>query len=147
VAVHAWAPPGGDLADRRQPSQYLRQVWARAAGERLGEALGATWGGAPQGLPFQGLVVRGEPGPSLVRVADSVHDLLVVGAGRRGKLARIGHGRLSRHCLAHAPYPVIAIPPASLAQLGGRRLWPPWGEGAMERALSGLDGEKSARNR
>ena len=148
VAVHAWVPPGGDLADRRQPSQYLRKIWAQAAGKELGEAIDGAWGGDPDGLPFQALVVRGEPGPSLVGVADSADDLLVVGAGRRGRLARIGHGRVSRYCVAHARCPVIAIPPADLARLGGHRLWPlRRGEVAMDRALSELDGEKSGRKR
>jgi nucleotide-binding universal stress UspA family protein len=111
VAVHAWTPPGGELADRRQPSAYLRKIWAQAAGKGLGEAIDAAWGGAPDGLAFQGLVVRGEPGPSLVGLADSAHDVLVVGAGRRGRLARIGHGQVSRYCLAHAVCPVVAVPP------------------------------------
>ena len=148
VAVHAWTPPGGELADRRQPSAYLRKVWAQEAGKRLGEAMDAAWGGTPDGLPFQGLVVRGEPGPSLLGVADSAHDLLVVGAGRRGRLARIWHGQVSRHCLARARCPVIAVPPADLAQAGGHRLWPlRRGELAVDRALSELDGAKPSRNR
>ena len=147
VTMHAWAPPGGELADRRQPSAYLRKVWARAAGQRLGEAMDAAWGGTPDGLPFQGLVVRGEPGPSLVGVADSAHDLLVVGAGRRGP-ARLWHGRVSRHCLARARCPVIAVPPADLARAGGHRVWPlRRGELALDRALSELDGSKPSRNR
>jgi hypothetical protein len=107
-----------------------------------------AWGGNPDGLPFQALAVRGEPGPSLVGVADSAHDLLVVGAGRRGWLARIGHGRVSRYCVAYARCPVIAVPRADLARLGGHRLWPlRRGEVAMDRALSELDGERSGRNR
>src|SRR6266550_8426660 len=27
IPVHAWIPPGGDVADRRCPSFYLRRVW------------------------------------------------------------------------------------------------------------------------
>ena len=27
VPVLAWVPPGGDVADRRHPSGYLRRVW------------------------------------------------------------------------------------------------------------------------
>jgi hypothetical protein len=70
-----------------------------------------------------------------------------VGAGRRGRLARIGHGRVSRHCAAHARCPVIAIPPADLAPLGGHRRWPLRRRDiAMDGALSELDGEKSGRN-
>jgi hypothetical protein len=35
VAVTAWVPPGGDLAERRSPSPYLRRIWREAACERL----------------------------------------------------------------------------------------------------------------
>ena len=44
VPVLAWLPPGGDLADRRFPSSYLRQVLAgcgvAGAVDRAGECLG-----------------------------------------------------------------------------------------------------------
>jgi hypothetical protein len=74
--------------------------------------------------------------------------VLVVGAGRRGRLARIGHGQVSRYCLAHAVCPVIAVPPADLARAGGHRLWPlRRGALTLDRALSELDGAKPSRNR
>jgi hypothetical protein len=120
------------------------------AGERLRKAADAAWGRIPDGLPIEWLVVRGEPGPALVDVACSAHDLLVVGAGRRGWLARLGHGRVSRYCLAHARRPVIAVPPADLARATGHRLrsWPlRRRELTVDRALSELDGEKSGRNK
>ena len=66
VAVHAWVPPGGELADRRQPSAHLRKMWAQAARERLHAAFDAAWGGLPGDLPVQPVVVRSEPGPGLV---------------------------------------------------------------------------------
>ena len=31
IPVHAWMPPGGDLADWRCPSLYLRRVWTESA--------------------------------------------------------------------------------------------------------------------
>ena len=89
IPVLVWAPPGGELADRRGPSLYLRQVWKDAAWERLWYALDLAFGGAPAGVPVEPMVVRGEPGSVLVRVADSDDDLLVVGAGRRGVFSRI----------------------------------------------------------
>jgi nucleotide-binding universal stress UspA family protein len=123
IAVHAWVPPGGDLADRRFPSPYLRQLWTEAARERLDEALDAAWGtAAPAGLGVQAAVVRGEPGPVLVDVARE-DDLLVVGAGRRGMLGRIRHGHVSRYCLARARCAVLAVPPADLGGGTGRRRW------------------------
>jgi Universal stress protein family len=78
----------------------------------------------PPGVPVEPLVLRGEPGSVLVRVADSDDDLLVVGAGRRGALGRMTSCRVSRYCLAHATCPVVAVPPSALAQMGrGLRGW------------------------
>jgi hypothetical protein len=79
VAVHAWVPPGGDLAERRYPSPHLRKIWADAAIGRLEAALRAAWGSAPADVEFQPMVVRGETGRVLVEVADGADDLLVVG--------------------------------------------------------------------
>lgn len=38
IPVHAWIPPGGDVADRRCPSFYLCRVWTGDARRRLREA-------------------------------------------------------------------------------------------------------------
>jgi nucleotide-binding universal stress UspA family protein len=119
VAVHAWVPPGGDLAERRFPIPELRRVWAEAAGERLGEALATACGDAPTGLDITRVIIRGDPGPSLVQVADSDGDVLVVGAGRRGLMFRMWHGQVSRYCLSHARCPVLAVPhPPTAKELG-----------------------------
>ncbi len=120
MAVHAWIPPGGDLAERRCPSYHLRQAWQEAARQRLHEALGVAWGCVPAGLDIQCVIVRGETGPALVDIASSAGDLLIVGAGRRGRLARISHGRISRYCVAHAVCPVVTVPPPALP---GARSW------------------------
>jgi Universal stress protein family len=84
-------------------------------------------------------------------VAYSVHDLLVVGAGRRGKLARISHGGVSRYCVAHALCPVLTVPPPALAQTAGHGLRA-WSlrhqELIVDRALPcEVDGEKLGRDR
>ena len=124
IPVLVWAPPGGELADRRGPSLYLRQVWKDAAWQRLWYALDLAFGGAPAGVTVEPMVVRGDAGSVLVRVADSDDDLLVVGAGRRGVFSRIAACRVSRYCLAHATCPVVAVPPSALAQMGrGLRGW------------------------
>jgi len=124
IPVLAWIPPGGDLADRRGPSLYLRQVWKDAAWQRLWTAIELALGGVPAGVPVEPLVLRGDPGSVLVRVADSEDGLLVVGAGRRGALGRMTSCRVSRYCLAHAICPVVAVPPSALAQMGrGLRGW------------------------
>jgi nucleotide-binding universal stress UspA family protein len=123
IPVLAWLPPGGNQADRRQPSAYLRQVWKEAAWQRLWDALDLAWGGLPTDLRAAPTVLRGEAGEVLVDAACRTRDLLVVGAGRRGALRRMIGSRVSRYCLAHAHCPVVAVPPADLAReahrLGG----------------------------
>ena len=142
LAVHAWVPPGGDLAERRCPSSHLRKVWQEAARQRLHEAFGAAWGGVPAGVDLQLITVRGDTGSALVDVADCADDVLVVGAGRRGMLARVWHGRVSRYCVAHAVCPVFTVPPPALRSrsLGHRDL-------TLDRALSVWDGETLGRDR
>jgi nucleotide-binding universal stress UspA family protein len=124
IPVHAWLPPGGDMADRRAPNPLLRKVWAEAAQQRLTEAIEAAWGGGPDpgGVAMRPTVVRGPAGEVLVQLADQLDDVIVIGAGRRGVLARIGHAGTSRFCLARAKCPVIAVPPSALARYAGR--WP-----------------------
>jgi nucleotide-binding universal stress UspA family protein len=115
VPVLAWLPPGGDLADRRTPDEELRRLWAHDAHQRPQDTLNLAWGTPPAGLPVRPLVRRGQPGPVLAGAACRPGDLLVVGAGRRGALARTAGGRVSRYCLAHARCPVLALPPPPLA--------------------------------
>ena len=122
IPVLAWTPPGGDLAERRSPSAYLRRVWQQAAGQRLSRALEAAWGTAPPGVALHPMVVRGEPGPALVDVASCGDDLVVVGAGRRGWPGRWLSARVSRYCLRHARCPVLVVPPATLGAGPGRGL-------------------------
>jgi len=115
VPVLAWLPPCGDLADRRTPDEELRRIWAQDAHQRLQDTLNLAWGTPPIGLPVWPLVQRGQPGPVLAGAACRPGDLLVIGAGRRGALARTAGGRVSRYCLAHARCPVLAVPPPQLA--------------------------------
>ena len=150
LAVIAWIPPGGDLAERRCPSPALRRAWAGAAGDRLKAALDAAWGSVPPEEDIQLVVIRGEPGPSLVHLADSGDDLLVVGAGRPGRLTRMWHGRVSRYCLSHARCPVVAVPqPVTARQMG---LSPArWAlrhrELTLDQAMREWDATESAKNR
>jgi nucleotide-binding universal stress UspA family protein len=130
IPVLAWVPPGGDLA-ARQPCPAMVRIWHEAAWQRLWNALEAAWGAVPADLSVQPVAQRGQPGPVLVGMAARPGDLLVVGAGRRGGLAWLGHGRVGRFCLAHAQCPVLAVPPATLAQAGrGLHGW------ALRRGLS-----------
>jgi nucleotide-binding universal stress UspA family protein len=121
VAVHAWVPPGGELAERRFSVPELRQVWQDAAWRRLCDAFDAALGGLPSDLPMELVVMRGDAGRILV-LASREDDLLVVGAGRRGVLVRLLRRRVGRYCLAHAVCPVLVVPPSELAQEMEHRL-------------------------
>ena len=81
IAVDAWVPPGGDLAERRAPSPYLRAIWKRAALDRLQDAIGLAWGRPPADVSVQHVVARGQAGPVMLDIADAPDDPLVVGAG------------------------------------------------------------------
>jgi nucleotide-binding universal stress UspA family protein len=124
VPVLAWLPPGGELADRSHPSPYLRTIWRDAAWHRLWEAVDLALGGVPEDVAFGSDVVRGDPAQVLVEIASQPDDILVIGAGRRGKLAHALSCRVSRYCLARAQCPVVAVPPPALAQVShGLRGW------------------------
>ncbi|MGW6015926.1 universal stress protein [Streptomyces sp. NPDC055210] len=112
LAVLAWEPPGGELAHRRSlvPVTDIRQE----AGARLLKALDTAFGDAGPGSRFQGLIARGSPGRALVESADRAGDLLVIGAGCRGRLQRAFFPSVARYCLAHAVCPVLAVPPSPL---------------------------------
>lgn len=116
IPVLAWVPPGGDLADRQSPCDYLRRIWTEDASQRLRDTLGVVWGKAPPGVAVEPLVQRGTAGPVLVSSASRPGDLLVVGAGQRRTLAGLGPGKVTRYCLAHAGCPVLAVPPPALAR-------------------------------
>jgi nucleotide-binding universal stress UspA family protein len=122
--VHAWTPPGGELADRRFPSPYLRASWKQAAWDRLWSAVDLAIGGPPDDVAFSPEVAMGEAGDVLTQLAALPGDVLVIGTGRHGAVRRLLACRVSRYCLAHASGPVIAVPPGQLAdQAHGLHGW------------------------
>ena len=136
VVVHAWVPPSGEIADRRYPSACLRQAWTEAAAGRLDAHIQVAFGGTPAGVDLRPVTVRGEAGQLLVALADRADDLLIVGTGRRGTVARLRHGHVTRFCLAHAQCPVLAVPPATPSASAfrpGSRRW----ERAARQELTG----------
>jgi len=122
IPVLAWVPPGGDVADRRHPSGYLRCVWVQDAWARLADALDAAFGGLPDNVLTEPKVVRGEAGCVLVREASHPGDLLVIGTGRHGAVGRLFSGKVGRYCLARAGCPVLAVPPTALELEAGHGL-------------------------
>ncbi len=141
VAVTAWGPPGGEVAERRSPSPYLRRIYREAAYEKLIGAFNDGLGGLPPDLRLEPRVVHGEAAAVLVDVASHPSDLLVIGTGRRGWIRRALRRSVGRYCLAHARCPVVAVPPPELMDAAGHRFrrWsrrpvPPLSEGTAEAA-------------
>ena len=116
VPLLAWAPPCGDLAERKNPNPERRQLWKDDAWQRLQDTIGTAFGGFPHGVRAWPLVLRGPAGPVLINAARAMSDLLVIGAGRRGTPLWSASGRVSRYCLRHAHCPVVAVPPPELAR-------------------------------
>jgi nucleotide-binding universal stress UspA family protein len=140
VPVIAWIPPGGEMAERRAPSPYLRRVWRDAAEKRLIAAFEAGLGGVPDDVEVEPCVERGETGPVLVDIADQPGDLLVIGTGRRSLVGRALRKSAGRYCLAHAKCPVLAIPPSALMDemRHGLRPWSLRGRHALVSEISEL---------
>ncbi|MCX5229523.1 universal stress protein [Streptomyces sp. NBC_00233] len=113
VAVLAWQPPGGGSGSRASCGPSVLADCREAAAALLRETLEA-FGGCRPGVTPAGRLVRGTPGVALVDAVHDPGDLLVVGTGSRGLLLRVLRPSVARHCLAHAPCPVLAVPHSPL---------------------------------
>lgn len=114
IPVHAWQPPGGEIAARRAPSPGYERIVREMEEQRFMRAFDEGLGGLPADVAVEPWLVRGAAGPALVEAASHQNDLLVVGAGRRGRLRHPMSAGTVRYCLAHAACAVIAVPPPSL---------------------------------
>jgi nucleotide-binding universal stress UspA family protein len=125
VAVLAWTPVGGEFTYPRAARTPVPERWPQQAQNALVGAFADAFGGPPPDVSIRSVVVRGFAGSVLVSEASRPDDLLVVGAGRRGRLARLRSGSVKRYCLAHARCPVLAVPqPDMISELHfSRRAW------------------------
>jgi nucleotide-binding universal stress UspA family protein len=110
VAVLAWAPEGGEIAYGRAACAPPLRIWEDEAAWRLRHSFEEALGGIPGDLAVELLAIRGASGPALVDTADRPGDLLVVGAGAHGRVARLFHGATARYCAAHAACRVLTVP-------------------------------------
>ncbi|MFF2134911.1 universal stress protein [Streptomyces sp. NPDC058193] len=114
-AVLAWDVPGAGLGGRQGAGLGPSLLLCRTdAAVRLRAALTTAFGAAGAGVEVAGRAVRGTPGAVLVDMATAGDSLLVVGAGPRGALHRCLRPSVVRYCVAHAPCPVLAVPPSPL---------------------------------
>lgn len=114
MPVLAWQLPGGEIAARRAPSPQYTQLLGEFAEAALRRAFEEAAGGLPPDINTELYVIRGAAGPALVHTADRAHDLLVVGAGRRGRIRHPLSAGIARYCLAHATCAIVAVPPPRL---------------------------------
>ena len=123
MPVIAWEPPGGERAERIQPSGPLREESRNQACRRLRDALVAVCGEIPNDPMVEPHIERGPAGWVLVSLACQPTDVLLVGSGRRSAAGWMRSSTMTRYCLAHAQCPVLAVPPPELArELGHGRL-------------------------
>ncbi|MDH6128788.1 universal stress protein [Kitasatospora sp. GP82] len=109
VPVVAWSATEGE---RLRPLSELEH----AARRLMDTVFEQAFGGYPDGVVIRPIVVRAEPGPALVAVADRPTDLLVLGTGRRSRLQHVIHGSVTRYCRAHAVCEILAVSPSELLQ-------------------------------
>ncbi|MCX4748404.1 universal stress protein [Kitasatospora sp. NBC_01287] len=108
LAVLVWTPPGGEAGFRRAPCPPLLSAWRADAVERLTTALAEAFPIGPARVEMRALAMRGEPGSTLVALADGPQDVLVVGAGGR-RWWRL-RPSVSGHCVRRAGCPVLTVP-------------------------------------
>jgi nucleotide-binding universal stress UspA family protein len=125
VAVVACAPVDGLRVHRRRTAESTPEPWHQRAQDTLIGAFTEAFGGPPHGVQITSVIARGFAGSVLVNEASRAGDLLVVGSGRPGRLARIRRGSVRRYCLAHARCPVLAVPqPDMISELrAASRAW------------------------
>jgi nucleotide-binding universal stress UspA family protein len=114
TAVHAWSPPGGEIAYQRGPCEPLLEVCRQDARDALRGAFVDAFGGIPADVDVSLVIRRGTVLDVLARAPNSYDDLLVVGTGRPPRLPWLGRGRLGRGLLRCAPCAVLAVPPPDL---------------------------------
>lgn len=116
VPVLTWEPPGGEAAYRLAPDPSLTAFWQRQAIDRFDAAIDAALGGMPDDLAVSRVVAKANAAGALLQLADQPDDLLVLGAGPRHPLARLGRGAVRRRVLARAVAPVLLVGPAVITR-------------------------------
>jgi nucleotide-binding universal stress UspA family protein len=113
-AVLTWSPPGGETSPRCNLPPLVA-VWKEQAAQRLQRGFSEALGGVPGELDVRLHVVRGQPGPVLVGLADRGSDLLVIGAGTGGPVRRLLAGSVSGYYAARCRCTLVLTPQPSLA--------------------------------
>ena len=106
-----------DPHELRQESQRTGLRWDQVRDRRQAAAQELVARGRPTGLKVTVLVWTGDPGESIVSVAEAeAADLIVVGTHGRGPIGRLFLGSVSDHVVRHAPCPVLVARPETSAR-------------------------------
>jgi nucleotide-binding universal stress UspA family protein len=110
IAVRTFAPsgPGGGA--------QWREAMQEAAAQDVADAFGAAMGGVPADVSLSTELKPGEPGPTLVEVANRPDDLLVIGGCDARRIGRWRRAAVAAYCARHAMCPVVITPPPSAAR-------------------------------
>ncbi|MEU3827496.1 universal stress protein [Streptomyces sp. NPDC029080] len=115
VAVTAWSPYGGDIAERTLPCPELDACQKASARTMLD--ITCARARLPEGLSLERRVEKGLLGPVLAQLARGTHDLLVIGPRHRQRLTCL-HPSPDRYCLRNAAAPLLVIPSRWAATTG-----------------------------
>lgn len=113
MPVLAWEPPGGEAVYRMAPVPDLAAQWERQARERLDAAIAGAVGALPADLKVEPLVVRAPAAWALTHLADRPDDLLVLGTGPHGRIARMLRGRVRRAAALRSEAPLLLVSPVA----------------------------------
>jgi nucleotide-binding universal stress UspA family protein len=95
-------------------NQRFAVRWDQVRDRRQAAAQELVARGRPKGLDITFLVWTGDPGESIVSVAEAeAVDLIVVGTHGRGSIGRLFLGSVSEHVVRHAPCPVLVARPGN----------------------------------
>lgn len=108
-AVHVWET--GDNLESMMATAHKPGVTTCL--QLMARAFEAAMGGPPNDLDLRTVVVEGEPGYRLPRLARLDTDLLVLGAGRAGRWVT---SPTARRCLHQARCPVLVVPAPEMAR-------------------------------
>jgi len=116
-AVASWQDPvaSGYYSYGYSPVFIDDEDWAAITGKYLQEAVAGAVDDLHPDVQVVTRVMQGHPAQVLLDAAVGAQ-LLVVGTRGHGTLAGMLLGSVSRHCVQHAPCPVVVVPPDDPAE-------------------------------
>jgi nucleotide-binding universal stress UspA family protein len=99
-----------------------RDVLTKKAKECIRKVFNEALGGLPAGLKIESVICDAEVATALIKIADQVDDLLVIGGSGGRRLIGWRRARVARRCSREANCPVVIVPPPAMARRSVNRL-------------------------